>query len=60
MIRCRGPTPVMAIRHRRHGVEVERKWKRKDYRQPGDQLVQIQTASHSCWKEKKNGSTDFS
>ena len=25
------------------GVEVERKWKRKDYRQPGDQLVQIQT-----------------
>jgi formate dehydrogenase major subunit len=30
------PTP-------QHGVEVERKWKRKDYRQPGDQLVQIQT-----------------
>jgi formate dehydrogenase major subunit len=26
------------------GVEVERKWKRKDYRQPGDHLVQIQTA----------------
>jgi formate dehydrogenase major subunit len=25
------------------GVEVERKWKRKDYRQPGEQLVQIQT-----------------
>jgi formate dehydrogenase major subunit len=25
------------------GVEVERKWKRQDYRQPGDQLVQIQT-----------------
>jgi formate dehydrogenase major subunit len=25
------------------GVEVERKWKRKDYRLPGDQLVQIQT-----------------
>jgi formate dehydrogenase major subunit len=25
------------------GVEVERKWKRRDYRQPGDQLVQIQT-----------------
>jgi len=24
------------------GVEVERKWKRKDYREPGDQLVQIQ------------------
>jgi formate dehydrogenase major subunit len=23
------------------GVEVERKWKRKDYRQPGDPLVQI-------------------
>jgi formate dehydrogenase major subunit len=30
------PTP-------QHGVEVGRKWKRKDYRQPGDQLVQIQT-----------------
>jgi formate dehydrogenase major subunit len=26
------------------GVEVERKWKRKDYRQPGDHLIQIQTA----------------
>ena len=25
------------------GVEVERKWKRGDYRQPGEQLVQIQT-----------------
>jgi predicted molibdopterin-dependent oxidoreductase YjgC len=25
------------------GVEVERKWKRKDYRQPGDQLAQIRT-----------------
>jgi len=25
------------------GVEVERKWKREDYRQPGAQLVQIQT-----------------
>jgi formate dehydrogenase major subunit len=30
------PTPQL-------GVEVERKWKRKDYRLPGDQLVQIQT-----------------
>jgi formate dehydrogenase major subunit len=27
------------------GVEVERKWKRKDYRVPGEQLVQIQTGS---------------
>jgi formate dehydrogenase major subunit len=25
------------------GVEVERKWKRKDYRLPGDHLIQIQT-----------------
>jgi formate dehydrogenase major subunit len=25
------------------GVEVERKWKRKDYREPGDRLIQIQT-----------------
>jgi formate dehydrogenase major subunit len=30
------PTP-------QNGVEVERKWKRTDYREPGDQLVQIQT-----------------
>jgi formate dehydrogenase major subunit len=30
------PTP-------QHGVEVERKWKRGDYRQPGSELVQIQT-----------------
>jgi len=29
------PTP-------QHGVEVERKWKRADYRAPGPQLVQIQ------------------
>jgi formate dehydrogenase major subunit len=26
------------------GVEVERKWKRMDYRQPGEQLVQIKTS----------------
>jgi formate dehydrogenase major subunit len=31
------PTP-------QNGVEVERKWKREDYREPGSQLVQIQTA----------------
>jgi formate dehydrogenase major subunit len=30
------PTP-------QNGVEVERKWKRKDYREPGNQLVHIQT-----------------
>ncbi len=30
------PTP-------QRGVEVERKWKRADYREPGKQLVQIQT-----------------
>jgi formate dehydrogenase major subunit len=30
------PTP-------QRGVEVERKWRRADYRQPGQQLVQIQT-----------------
>ena len=30
------PTP-------QHGVEVERKWKRADYRAPGPQLVQIQS-----------------
>jgi formate dehydrogenase major subunit len=31
------PTP-------QRGVEVERKWKRKDYNQPGDELVQIKTS----------------
>jgi len=31
------PTP-------QNGVEVERKWKRIDYHEPGSQLVQIQTA----------------
>jgi formate dehydrogenase major subunit len=31
------PTP-------QNGVEVERKWKREDYREPGNRLVQIQTA----------------
>ena len=31
------PTPQL-------GVEVERKWKRKDYRQPGSDLVQIKTS----------------
>jgi formate dehydrogenase major subunit len=31
------PTP-------QRGVEVERKWKRGDYRMPGDDLVQIQSA----------------
>jgi len=29
------PTP-------QHGVEVERKWKRADYRFPGSELIQIQ------------------
>jgi formate dehydrogenase major subunit len=29
------PTP-------QHGVEVQRKWQRADYRPPGPQLVQIQ------------------
>ena len=32
------PTP-------QRGVEVERKWKRADYRMPGEQLVQIKTQS---------------
>jgi formate dehydrogenase major subunit len=31
------PTP-------QNGVEVERKWKRANYREPGNRLVQIQTA----------------
>jgi formate dehydrogenase major subunit len=40
------------------GVEVERKWKRKDYRQPGDQLVQIQTHSPHSLAGGRNGSTN--
>jgi formate dehydrogenase major subunit len=44
-----GESPLPRINHRfghptpRQGVEVERKWKRADYRVPGSGLVQIQT-----------------
>jgi len=44
-----GESPLPRINHRfghptpQHGVEVERKWKRPDYRFPGNGLVQIQT-----------------
>jgi formate dehydrogenase major subunit len=44
-----GESPLPRINHRfghptpQHGVEVERKWKRADYRMPGNGLVQIQT-----------------
>jgi formate dehydrogenase major subunit len=44
-----GESPLPRINHRfghptpQHGVEVERKWKRADYRMPGNWLVQIQT-----------------
>jgi formate dehydrogenase major subunit len=44
-----GESPLPRINHRfghptpQHGVEVERKWKRSDYRVPGNGLVQIQT-----------------
>jgi formate dehydrogenase major subunit len=43
-----GDSPLPRINHRfghptpQQGVEVERKWKRPDYRTPGNQLVQIQ------------------
>jgi formate dehydrogenase major subunit len=43
-----GESPLPRINHRfghptpQNGVEVERKWKRPDYRTPGSQLVQIQ------------------
>src|SRR5712664_51641 len=43
-----GESPLPRINHRfghptpQHGVEVERKWKRPDYRMPGNGLVQIQ------------------
>jgi formate dehydrogenase major subunit len=43
-----GESPLPHINHRfghptpQHGVEVERKWKRADYRMPGNGLVQIQ------------------
>jgi formate dehydrogenase major subunit len=44
-----GESPLPRINHRfgtptpQRGVEVERKWKRPDYRMPGSQLVQIKT-----------------
>jgi len=44
-----GESPLPRINHRfghptpQHGVEVERKWNRPDYRMPGNGLVQIQT-----------------
>jgi len=44
-----GPSPLPKTNSRfghptpQKGVEVERKWKRADYRIPGDQLVQIKT-----------------
>jgi len=44
-----GDSPLPRINHRfghstpQRGVEVERKWKRPDYRVPGNGLVQIQT-----------------
>jgi formate dehydrogenase major subunit len=44
-----GESPLPRINHRfghptpQHGVEVERKWKRPDYRVPGNGLIQIQT-----------------
>jgi len=44
-----GESPLPRMNHRfghptpQHGVEVERKWKRPDYRVPGNGLVQIQT-----------------
>jgi len=44
-----GESPLPRINHRfghptpQHGVEVERKWNRPDYRIPGNGLVQIQT-----------------
>jgi formate dehydrogenase major subunit len=45
-----GESPLPRINFRfghptpQQGVEVERKWKRRDYRMPGDDLVRIQTA----------------
>jgi formate dehydrogenase major subunit len=43
------------------GVEVERKWKRADYSEPGGSLVQIQThATRNAGKEGHNGSANRS
>jgi formate dehydrogenase major subunit len=43
----RDPLPPLNFRHGhptpQRGVEVERKWKRSDYRMPGNGLVQIET-----------------
>jgi formate dehydrogenase major subunit len=59
----KGPNPLPPINFRnghptpQHGVEVERKWKRADYRMPGNTggngLVQIQTGGTK--KEGANG-----
>jgi formate dehydrogenase major subunit len=44
-----GPSPLPRMNHRfghptpQQGVEVERKWRRTDYREPGSDLVQIKT-----------------
>jgi len=44
-----GESPLPRINSRfghptpQNGVEVERKWKRQDYTQPGNGLVQLQT-----------------
>jgi len=52
-----GPNPLPRANHRfghptpQHGVEVERKWKRTDYRIPGSQPTQFHAA-----KTKPNGS----
>jgi formate dehydrogenase major subunit len=35
------------------GVEVERKWKRADYREPGSDLVQIKTPTRKVPVVKK-------
>ena len=46
-----GPNPLPKTNSRfgrptpQHGVEVERKWKRADYHQPGNGLVQIEAAA---------------
>jgi formate dehydrogenase major subunit len=61
----RGPNPLRRdnFRYRpsptpQQGVEVERKWKKQDYRMPGTGLVQIQSAHSSG--ENANGATPSS
>jgi formate dehydrogenase major subunit len=65
VIERKGENPLPATNSRfghptpRNGVEVERKWKRTDYREPGSGLVQIETKPRQePGREGQHGSTN--